>query len=89
MLTDKAIDLLIQIPLAGVIIVVVYIFLRFVEKLEIRYQTLISQNLTVLDANITAMKEVTIEHNALTQTAIAEMRAAINTRARSKANKTE
>jgi hypothetical protein len=84
MLTDKAIDLLIQIPLAGVIIIVVYIFLKFIEKSEIRHQQLISHELTILDADVNAIKEVTIEHNALMLAAVNEMRAAISRRAKSK-----
>ena len=91
MTTDKIIELLLQVPLAGVNIIVVVLFLRFLERNDERQKQFIadqrkdnngavlalSQELARLDANVGALKEVTIEHNALMLAAITEMRQAI------------
>ena len=94
MTTDKILELLLQVPLAGVNIIVVVLFLRFLEKNDERQKEFIadqrkdnnnavitlSHELTKLDTDIGALKEVTIEHNALMLAAITEMRQAINHR---------
>ena len=98
MLTDKAVELLMQVPLAGVNIIVVVVFLKYLEKINQQQQdflialrqdnnatiTNLTVNIGELSANVTALKVVTVEHNALMLAAITEMRNAINTRAKAR-----
>ena len=91
MTTDKIIELLLQVPLAGVNIIVVVLFLRFLERNDERQKEFIanqrkdnnqavlalSSELSKLDIEIGSLKVVTIEHNALMLAAISEMRQAI------------
>ena len=98
MLTDKAVELLMQVPLAGVNIIVVVVFLKYLEKINQQQQdflialrqdnnatiTNLADNIGELSANVTALKVVTVEHNALMLAAITEMRNAINTRAKAR-----
>ena len=95
MFSDKFLELLLQVPLAGVNIVVVILFLKYLEKLDVRQKEFIadqrkdnnnatlalSLNIQTLDTDISALKVVTVEHNALMLAAITEMRAAVNDRA--------
>ena len=92
--TDKIIELLLQVPLAGVNIIVVVVFLRFLERNDERQREFIaaqrkdnhqvvatlSQELSRLDGDIGALKEVTVEHNAMMLAAVTEMRLAISRR---------
>ena len=94
MTTDKIIELLLQVPLAGVNIIVVVLFLRFLERNDERQRAFIADQrkdnhqavaaltveLTRLDSDIGALKVVTVEHNALMLAAITEMRQAISRR---------
>jgi hypothetical protein len=96
MTTDKIIELLLQVPLAGVNIIVVVLFLRFLERNDERQKEFIADQrkdnnhavcslaheLAKLDGDIGALKEVTIEHNALMLAAITEMRQAIARRSK-------
>ena len=87
-----------QVPLAGVNIIVVVVFLKYLEKINQQQQdflialrqdnnatiTNLTVNIGELSANVTALKVVTVEHNALMLAAITEMRNAINTRAKAR-----
>ena len=91
MTTDKIIELLLQVPLAGVNIIVVVLFLRFLERNDERQREFIadqrkdnhqavaalSQEVARLDGDIGALQEGSAEHNALMLAAVTEMRQAI------------
>jgi hypothetical protein len=41
--TDKAVELLLQVPMVGVVIITVFIFMRHIEKSDIRQQEFIKE----------------------------------------------
>ncbi len=95
MTTDKIIELLLQVPLAGVNIIVVVLFLRFLERNDERQREFIAdqrkdnhlavaalaQEVARLDGDIGTLQEGSAQHNALMLAAVTEMRQNIARRA--------
>lgn len=91
---DKMAELLMQIPLAGINIIVVVMFLKYIERNDVRQKDFITQmradhntalialskETATLDADINALKVVTIEHNALMLSALDQMREQVRRR---------
>ena len=96
MFSDKILELLLQVPLAGINVIVVILFLKYLERIDLRQKEFIadqrkdnnnavlalSTEIQTLGSDVSALKVVTVEHNALMLAAITEMRTAVNSRAR-------
>jgi hypothetical protein len=86
-LSEQIVGLLLQIPLAGVVVVVVFVFLRHIRESEIRQQAFLIQ---VLGQHTTAMSELAKEfgtltsvvhdHNTLTQAIYQQLQASVGGR---------
>ena len=84
---DKALELLMQIPLAGVNILVVVLFLRFLEKADERQRSFMTESrkdnnehIQSLTENVSELHKSTMEHHTLMMAAVREMRSAMSRR---------
>jgi hypothetical protein len=80
MFSDTAINLLLQIPLAGVVVFVVMTFLKYLEKSETRFVNFLSEQrqadrevLTSLTNEIQKMTEMQETHDKRMSSAVARM----------------
>ena len=87
MTPDKVMDLMLQVPLAGVNIIVVVLFLRFLEKSDERQRAFMTesrkennQHISNLTENVSELHKSTLEHHTLMMAAVQEMRLAMTRR---------
>ena len=87
MTPDKVMDLMLQVPLAGVNIIVVVLFLRFLEKSDERQRAFMTESrkenndhISNLTENVSELHKSTMEHHTLMMAAVHEMRLAMSRR---------
>jgi hypothetical protein len=83
--TGKFVELLMQIPLAGVNILVVVLFLKYLEKSDERQRAFMSESrkennehISLMTVQVAELHKVTMEHHTVMIGAIQEMRMAIS-----------